>query len=258
MSIPPPPYLLPPATSNPWFAVSMGLLGIIVGYGFASLTAQPAVGPSLGDGAPTVVQAPTPTPPSPTPLPSAPQVKNVPPVDLKSDHTRGDPKAKIAVIEYSDFECPFCARHHSTMVQLLKEYEDDVSWVYRHFPLSFHQNAQPAALASECVAEIGGNDAFWQFADLVFEKGFDFTAHVKEIGVSDAKFQACVESGKYKDVVQKQMDGGSQAGVSGTPGNIVLNTQTGDARLVSGAQPLENFKKVIEEMLGKPDTIPPS
>lgn len=92
------------------------------------------------------------------------------PVD-ESDHIRGSSDAKVKLIEYSDFECPFCKRHHPVMQQLVSTYsESDFAWVYRHLPLtSIHPKAQPFAEASECAAEIGGNDGFWAFADAVFQ-----------------------------------------------------------------------------------------
>ncbi len=91
------------------------------------------------------------------------------PVD-KDDHIRGSVDAKVKFIEYSDFECPFCKRHHPVMQKIVSAYSgNDVAWVYRHLPLvSIHPKAQPLAEASECAAELGGNDGFWAFADAVF------------------------------------------------------------------------------------------
>lgn len=86
-----------------------------------------------------------------------------------SDHVKGDRSAKVAFIEYSDFQCPFCQRFHPTVQQITKEYARDVAYIYRHYPLDqIHPYARPAAVASECVAEIGGEEAFWKFADLAF------------------------------------------------------------------------------------------
>ncbi len=86
-----------------------------------------------------------------------------------ADHVRGDRNAKVKFIEYSDFECPFCIRFHTTVKQVEKDYAKDVAIVFRHFPLEqLHPNAKPAALASECVNELGGNSAFWKFVDLAF------------------------------------------------------------------------------------------
>lgn len=88
----------------------------------------------------------------------------------ETDHLRGNKNAKIALIEYSDFECPFCQRFHPTMLRVLNDYADDVTWVYRHFPLdSLHPKARPFALASECAYTQKGDDAFWDMADIFFK-----------------------------------------------------------------------------------------
>lgn len=87
-----------------------------------------------------------------------------------SDHLRGDPKASVKVVEFSDLECPFCKRFHLTMQQLMEGYSGKVAWVYRHFPLdSLHPKARKEAEASECAAELGGNDGFWAYIDKLFE-----------------------------------------------------------------------------------------
>ena len=241
--------VFPAATfGNPWFTVTIGLVGIIVGY---TLGTMPGAQGMIGNAAPspTVVQVPSPAAPSAPTAPAAP-VGNVPPVDLKKDHIRGNPKAEIAVIEYSDFQCPFCTKVHATYKEILQKYGDKVMWVYRHYPLSFHPNAEPAAQASECAAEIGGNDAFWKFADALFEGGsFDYAAIAKNIGLDEAKFSACIASGKYKALVQEQMTSGGAAGVSGTPGNFVMNMKTKKAQSVSGAQPFASFQSAIDAMM---------
>lgn len=230
------------SSNNQWFGISMVLVGVIVGYGVATSSGS-APAPS----APTAAVAPSAAPSAPAPTPTA---KDVKPVDLKRDHIRGNPKANIALIEYSDVECPFCGRHHPT-AQALIDANDDVMWVYRHFPLGFHQNATPLAEASECVWEQGGNDAFWTFTDMIFEKGAD-ASRIEEYadasGVNGTKVRDCVDAGTYAQYVQDDMAGGSAGGVSGTPGNIVLNIKTGDSRLVSGAQPLASFQAAVDEL----------
>lgn len=91
---------------------------------------------------------------------------NVPAVNKDTDHIKGDKDASITIIEYSDMECPYCQRFHPTMQQVINDYGDKVNWVYRHFPLtSIHPNAMNLALSSECVAELEGNDKFWEFVD---------------------------------------------------------------------------------------------
>jgi protein-disulfide isomerase len=194
-----------------------------------------------------------PSAPSDGAAPEAPPAGDVKPVDAKVDHIRGNPDAKVSVIEYSDFECPFCSRNHPTMKQILETYGDDVNWVYRHYPLPFHPNAQKAAEASECAAELGGNDTFWEMTDMMMEKGVtdatQFPVYAKAVGLNEAKFTECLTSGRHAQRVTDDMTGGSAAGVNGTPGNIVLNNETEESRNVSGAQPFSAFQTVIDEML---------
>jgi protein-disulfide isomerase len=143
------------------------------------------------------------------------------------------------------------------MQQLMTDYGGKVAWVYRQYPLSFHQNAEKEAEASECAAELGGNDAFWKFADKIFERttsngtGFALDALgplAKEIGLDQTKFQKCLDSGKYAQLVQQEENDGQTAGVTGTPGNIVW-TKDGKAQLVEGAVPLSALKSVIDPLL---------
>jgi len=251
-----------PKGPNIWFGVSMGLMGIILGVVATSVLSGkiPMVN---GTNNPTpsqqqVAQVPSAQPapkqaPAPKPAPGP-----LPPVDFKTDHIRGNPKATIAVVEYSDFECPFCQRHHPTMQQIMDTYKDDVVWVYRHFPLSFHPNAQKAAEASECANELGGNDAFWKFTDGVFTldalSNDAFVTIAKNIGLSEATFKTCLDSGKYAKHVTDEMAAGQAAGVSGTPGNIVVNLKTGENRLISGAVPFASFKTAIDALLDSKPT----
>jgi protein-disulfide isomerase len=185
------------------------------------------------------------------------QAGKVKPVDFATDHIKGDKNAKVFVIEYSDFECPFCKRFHPTMQQLIDQYQGKVAWVYRHFPLSFHANAQKEAEASECAGEQGGNDTFWKYADKILERttsngtGFALTDLVplaKEIGLDDTKFKSCLDSGKYAKHVQQDEQEGQAAGVTGTPGNIIW-TKYGKSQLISGAVPLSSLTTVIDQVL---------
>jgi protein-disulfide isomerase len=181
----------------------------------------------------------------------------VPPVS-KEDHIKGERNARIALIEYSDLECPFCKRFHPTAQKAVDEYAGKVMWVYRHFPLGFHANAQKEAEASECAGELGGNDAFWSYIDLIYKRttsngtGFALDALVplaQELGLDKNKFKECLDSDKFAQNIKDEMSGGSAAGVSGTPGNILLDTKTGKTRLIPGAVPFEQVKQVIDEML---------
>lgn len=229
---------------NPWFGLSMALIGVIAGYSLG-----------LGGGGAAVPFAAqvagTPPPPAAAlPTPSE-EAGDLPPIDLTRDHIFGEKDALISVVEYSDFECPFCKRHHPTLQALIDEYDGKVNWVYRHYPLSFHPNAEPAALASECVTEQGGNSAFWKFTDKLFENHGEwaYEKYVADLGLNTATFNSCFESKKYSDLIAEQMAGGAAAGVQGTPGNIVVNNKTGQTRLVSGAQPLTAFKAAVEDLM---------
>lgn len=143
------------------------------------------------------------------------------------------------------------------MQQVMKEYGDRVAWVYRHYPLPFHANAPKEAEASECAAELGGNDAFWKYTDAIYERttsngtGFaldKLTPLAKELGLNEAKFKQCLDSGKYAKHVQEDMAGGSAAGVSGTPGTIIV-AKNGKKDLIGGALPYEQVKSMIDAVL---------
>ncbi len=174
-----------------------------------------------------------------------------------NDHIKGNRNAEVLLVEYSDLECPFCKSFHPTMQQILQEYGDKVAWVYRHYPLSFHLNAQKEAEASECAAEQGGDDAFWKYVDAIFERtesngtGFaldQLAPLATELGLDGAKLQQCVDSGKFADLVKEQFDGGTAAGVSGTPGTIiVVNGKPVD--LIGGALPFTDTKAQIDAAL---------
>lgn len=228
-----------------WFGVSMVLIGIVIGFAGSKMTGTP-IG-KLPTAAPTAAQ-PTPPAPAEDPVPAFADIEAI----TSADHIRGNADAEITILEYSDLECPFCARVHPTMVQLLKDYGDKVNWVYRHYPLSFHPTAQKAAEAAECAAELGGNDKFWALVDMIYEKGSDLAqlgTYAKDIGLNQTAFQKCVDSGKYATKTAEMMQSGTKAGIQGTPGNLIINNKTKKVAVVSGAQPLANFKTAIDGLL---------
>ena len=99
------------------------------------------------------------------------RAEQVRPVSTDRDHIYGNPDAAISLIEYSDFECPFCKNFHATAKKLVDAYDGQVNWVYRHYPLDFHNpGAQSQAEASECANEIGGNDMFWLYTNAIYER----------------------------------------------------------------------------------------
>ncbi len=183
--------------------------------------------------------------------------KNLRPVTAERDHIYGNPDAKITLIEYSDFECPFCKRFHPTVKKLMDNNGDNIRWVYRHFPLGFHNpGATKQAEASECVAELNGNDAFWDYSDKIYTrtksngKGFpvaNLRPLAEEIGVDGDAFSACLDSGKMAARVQQDIANGNQVGVTGTPAAFILNKK-GDSRFVAGALPLARLQALVDEL----------
>lgn len=225
---------------------------IIASFFLGSLTNQVSTSRKNTPSTPTDVKDVT---ANPTDAPKTQQAKTKPITD--KDHIRGNKTARITLLEYSDLECPFCQRFHPTTQELLKTYGDEIRLVYRHFPLSFHQNAQKEAEASECIAELGGNDKFWQFVDTIFERttanGTGFALDklgplAAELGVNQIQFQSCLDSGKYEQLVKDHIADGTNAGVNGTPATFVIDDKN-NSQIVVGAQPIEAFKTVIDQLL---------
>ena len=173
------------------------------------------------------------------------------------ERIRGNKNAKLTLVEYSDFECPFCKSFHPTTQALLKTYGDKMRLVFRDYPLPFHANAQKEAEAGRCIAELGGSDAFWNYADKIFERttsngtGFaltDLGSLVAEIGVNQQSFQQCLDTGKYAKAVKDEMADGNAAGVNGTPTTFVIDSN-GKTQMLVGDQPVDAFKTVINQIL---------
>ncbi len=176
------------------------------------------------------------------------------------DHIRGNPEAPVVIVEYSDTECPFCKSFHSTMNQIIDEYGKDgkVAWVYRHFPLEMHPKARKEAEATECAGEIGGKDAFWEYIDEIFARtpsnnGLEESELAKvatDIGLDSEAFAACMESGKFADLVETDYQSGIAAGVEGTPFSFVVVRGSDTVVPINGAQPYSVVKEVIDTLIG--------
>ncbi|MEK7595628.1 MAG: DsbA family protein [Patescibacteria group bacterium] len=177
------------------------------------------------------------------------------PATIDDDPILGNKDAKVTIIEFSDFQCPFCKRlFDAAVVNIKKDYIDTgkARLVFRDFPLSFHPNAEISAIAGECADEQG---KFWNFHDMLFTKQDDwsplpkddakskFGEYAQSLGMNVGSFNNCVSSEKYKDEVQKDSNDGSASGVSGTP-TLFINGKT-----IVGAQPYETIKAAIEEAL---------
>jgi len=175
-------------------------------------------------------------------------------ISLKDVPSKGPANAKVTIVEYSDFQCPFCSRGYQTLEnQVLKEYGDKVRFVYKNFPLPMHPWAEPAAVASECARE-QKPEAFWKLYKFYFENQRDLNPQnlkdksleaLKDDGVDPAKFSDCLDNKKTLSVVKAEQAEGSSVGVNGTPAFII------NGRLISGAQPFENFKAIIDDELAR-------
>jgi len=166
------------------------------------------------------------------------------------DHTRGDPGASIAIVEFSDLECPFCARLHPTLARIV-EGNKDVKWVYRHFPLStIHSRALSAAVASECIARLGGNDAFWAFTDAAFSGGQLSDSWYKEqatsFGIDREEFVSCIKGRDIVARIETDLDEATGTGGRGTP-YVVVVTPKGQLMPFSGALPYEQIMAIVEQ-----------
>lgn len=178
-------------------------------------------------------------------------------VSIDDDAYLGEKDAPVMVVEFSDFQCPFCRSFWRDTLPLIKsEYIDTgkIRFIYRDFPLNFHPGAMPAAQAAECAEE---QDKFWEMHDKIFIEQDKQGTGTIQFGVSDIKrwagelglnmsdFNSCLDSGKYADEVNNDIKDGQVAGVTGTPGFFI------NGRLVVGAQPFSVFKSVIDEELAK-------
>lgn len=174
----------------------------------------------------------------------------------KDDWIKGDKNAKVSIIEFSDTECPFCKRFHATMQQVLAEYDGQVNWVYRHFPLtSLHSKASREAEATECAGEQKGNDGFWAYIDRLFEitpsnnglQDGQLSEIAQYVGLDVDKFNECLESGKYKNKIQNQINEAQKAGARGTPYSVII---VGDQNIpIPGALPYEQVKATLDSLI---------
>lgn len=163
-----------------------------------------------------------------------------------SDHIRGDKSAKVTLIEYSDFQCPYCNKLEPTLEKILIDYNGKVRLVYRSYPLiSIHQYAQKAAEAGECAADQG---KFWEMHDKMFASQpalavTNLKSYAKDLGLNQTQFDSCLDSGKYASRVNQQSTEAEAAGLTGTPGTFINN------QFINGAYPYETFKSVIDGLI---------
>jgi len=169
-------------------------------------------------------------------------------VSIQGAPVRGATEAAVTVVEFSDFQCPFCKQAHPTLAQVLERYRGKVRLVYRDFPLEgLHPQARRAAEAARCARDQG---KFWEFHDLLFTNSpqaadGDLKRYATQTGLDVTKFEGCLASGVHKAAVQRDIDEGTRLGVTGTPAFFV------NGRPLSGAQPFEAFARMIDEELAR-------
>lgn len=212
-----------------------------------TLTQQPTDSAAVGAG-----QEAPPTPVPETVIAKLEEVQKEAPSGGK---LKGDPNAKVKIVEFSDLECPFCARFYSdTLPQIISDYIDTgkASLEYRHYPLPFHPQAKPLAIATECANDQG---KFWEMHDKIFEENIagalagatpdTYKQWAADIGLSTADFNSCYDAETHTDVVDSDTNLGGTLGVSGTP-TFYIN-----GRQLVGAQPFASFQAIIDEELSK-------
>lgn len=179
-------------------------------------------------------------------------------VSINDDPVKGNTDAPIAIIEFSDYQCPFCARFFkTTLPEIERDYikTGKVKYIFRDFPLDFHKDAPKASEAANCAGEQG---KYWEMHDRLFENQGNLKIdrlkqHAVEMGIDSSAFDSCLDSGKYTTEIEKDVEDGRRAGVGGTPSFFIGRTQGASkeikAKKVVGARPYTAFKQVIEQLL---------
>lgn len=183
------------------------------------------------------------------------------PVD-ETDYIRGNPNAPILLIEYSDYDCPFCKQYHQTLNTIMDEYgvSGRVAWVYRQFPIAqLHPNSPKISASALCVGKLGGTDAFWNFTDTVFEERdlqeptnvTQIPQYVTDAGVDLSAYNSCMDNGDTTGEVEASIRDAFNIGARGTPYTVLVigNQQA----VINGAQPYETVRGIIENLLAQLD-----
>lgn len=236
------------STQDPWFGATLGLIGVIAGFTIATtFNSSSAPTPIQAAGNASIPAQPS----APAPTGTAPEI-GIGPV-------KGDADATITLVEFTDFDCPFCARHFTQVYpQIIKDYVDTgkVKYEMRNLPLTgLHPNAQQAAEAAMCAHEQG---KYWEMHDQLFAQASARTSvadplttykqYASEIGLNAAEFDTCMANDDTVQAIQADASAGSAAGVDGTPGFWVIGPD-GQTQQIVGAYPYDTFKAAFDSML---------
>jgi protein-disulfide isomerase len=229
------------------FGLVQGILVLCTIGFFIMLASQGSISFGSGSGVQQPAQAVAPTPSAVN------DNLAVRPVS-ESDHIRGNANADITIVEYSDFECPFCKQFHGTMEQVIAKYGDDVRWVYRHLPLdSLHRQARQEALASECA---GAQGKFWEYADLIFDEttsndGLNLALlpdYAARLGLRVDEFNTCMSNNAFDQKIRADEADAQNAGARGTPYSVIVGPG-GEIVPISGAQPFSAVEQQLAQFL---------
>ena len=207
-------------------SISIIIAGIIIAAAIVFVNRYPAAQPAAAAGA------------------AAPAASANVPAPTAADHSVGSITAPIVIIEYSDFECPYCSMIYPTLKQIVTQSNGQIAWVMRDFPLyQIHPQALPAANAAECIAAQLGNAGWWKFADAVFANQSSigpayYTQLAQQFGADMTQYNSCVAASTYQPKIESQIAEAETAGGNGTPFTVILNTKTGKQYPISGALPL--------------------
>ncbi|MBS1961516.1 MAG: DsbA family protein [Bdellovibrionales bacterium] len=169
-------------------------------------------------------------------------------IDIGDAPMLGKKDAKVQIVAFSDFQCPYCSRGAETMHQVIKKYGSKVAISFKNYPLPFHERAEPAAEMGRCVLKVAGDKEFWKFHDIAFKNqdkldNENLVKFAKEAGANEAKAKDCYDKGTYKADIQKDSEYGNKVGVRSTP-TFFINGQ-----MVAGALPIEQFSEMIDDEL---------
>ena len=179
------------------------------------------------------------------------------PAVTERDHIVGNRNASLVIVEYSDTECPYCKVFHNTMKEVVSTYEGEVAWVYRHFPIAqLHAKATREAEATECAAEIGGNQGFWNYINKVFDTTnsndsldpAELPKIATAVGLDATAFNACLSSDRHAEFIKKSVEEAVKAGARGTPYSVII-TRDGKKVVINGAEPIAMVKTKIDALL---------
>jgi protein-disulfide isomerase len=221
-------------------AVSILIAGVIIAGAILYTNRHPA--PSAADATAAAQQGSTPATTANVPPPSA------------SDHIIGSPSAPIVLIEYSDFQCPYCQMIYPSLKKIVSDSGGQIAWVMREFPLyQIHPQAMPAANAAECIAAQLGSAGYFKYADAVFNNQASLTPEysaslAKQFGADMNKYNSCISNSTYLSRIQAETADAENSGGNGTPYTVVVNTKTGKQYPISGALPYAQLVSAINSV----------